>query len=325
MKLYINIWLLLNTKQNKTKIFHGNQIKTSCEGERPKTVSVQKAQQKHLLTVLFTLLNSKLSCQWSRITWLQCLSYDSPAMGEMGILFSRILDSVVDEGLIPEWGRSFGGGHGNPLQYSCLEDSMGRGAWWTTVLAVAKSQTWLSLHPGLLRYFTRSLCWAGEKTRENVKFLGPTSVPPSNSFSVLQSPSQDQLFVTPWTGLPDPQHFPEFAQVHVHWIGDAIQPSHPLSACSLSAFNLFQHQRLFHWVGCLHQVAKYWNFNNSVPISSSIHSFIVSNFMVLISPLEMNLKCVLHRIARLKKNSLNSKVIHEKQNKLSLLEHNQES
>ena len=62
-----------------------------------------------------------------------------------------------------------------------------------------------------------------------------------------------------------------------------------------------------------------------MPISSSIHSFIVNNLMVLISPLEMNLKCVLHRIARLKKkNSLNIKVIHEKQNKLSLLEHNQE-
>ena len=50
-----------------------------------------------------------------------------------------------EPGLIPRWGRSPGGGHGNPLQYSCLENSMDRGAWWAvTVHGVAKTQTWLS-------------------------------------------------------------------------------------------------------------------------------------------------------------------------------------
>ena len=43
-----------------------------------------------------------------------------------------------DTGLIPGWGRSPGGGHGNPLQYSCLENSMDRGAWRATVHRVAK-------------------------------------------------------------------------------------------------------------------------------------------------------------------------------------------
>ena len=43
--------------------------------------------------------------------------------------------------LIPESGRSPGGGNGNPLQYSCLENPMDRGAWWTTVHRVAKSDT----------------------------------------------------------------------------------------------------------------------------------------------------------------------------------------
>ena len=43
---------------------------------------------------------------------------------------------------------------------------------------------------------------------------------------------------------------------HVHCIGDAIQPSHPLSPSSPSAFNLSQHQGLFQWIGCSHQVAK---------------------------------------------------------------------
>ena len=48
-----------------------------------------------------------------------------------------------DMGLIPGLGRSPGGEHGNPLQYSCLENPMDRGAWLATVHWVAKSQTWL--------------------------------------------------------------------------------------------------------------------------------------------------------------------------------------
>ena len=45
-------------------------------------------------------------------------------------------------------------------------------------------------------------------------------------------------------------------QTHVHWVGDAIQPSHPLLSPCPPAFNLSQHQGLFQWVGSLHQVAK---------------------------------------------------------------------
>ena len=58
-----------------------------------------------------------------------------------------------DVGSIPGSGRSHGGGHGNPLQYSCLENPMGRGAWWATVHGVAKSQTQLnqlSIHTHLI-------------------------------------------------------------------------------------------------------------------------------------------------------------------------------
>ena len=51
---------------------------------------------------------------------------------------------VRDLDLIPGWGRSPGGGNGNPLQYSCLENSIDRGAWWATVHGVTKSQTWLN-------------------------------------------------------------------------------------------------------------------------------------------------------------------------------------
>ena len=49
-----------------------------------------------------------------------------------------------DTGLIPGSGRSPGEGNGNPLQYSCLENSMNRGAWWATVHGVVKSWKGLS-------------------------------------------------------------------------------------------------------------------------------------------------------------------------------------
>ena len=48
---------------------------------------------------------------------------------------------IRDAGLIPGSGRSHGGGHGNPLQYSCLENPTDRGAWRATVHRVTKSQT----------------------------------------------------------------------------------------------------------------------------------------------------------------------------------------
>ena len=57
-------------------------------------------------------------------------------------------------------------------------------------------------------------------------------------------------------GLPVHHQVPELTQIHVHWVGDAIQPSHSLSSPSLSTFNLSQHQGLFQWVSSAHQVAK---------------------------------------------------------------------
>ena len=56
--------------------------------------------------------------------------------------------------------------------------------------------------------------------------------------------------------LPVPHHLLEFAPICVNWISDAIQPSHPLSPPSPSAFNLSQHQGLFQWASSLHHVAK---------------------------------------------------------------------
>ena len=57
-------------------------------------------------------------------------------------------------------------------------------------------------------------------------------------------------------GLPVHYQLPEFTQIHVHRVSDAIQPPHHLLSPSPPAFNLFQHQSLFKWVSSSHQVAK---------------------------------------------------------------------
>ena len=56
--------------------------------------------------------------------------------------------------------------------------------------------------------------------------------------------------------FPMLHHLPDFAQTHIHWVGDAIQPSHPLLSPSPPDFNLSQHQGLFQRVSSSHQVAK---------------------------------------------------------------------
>ena len=56
--------------------------------------------------------------------------------------------------------------------------------------------------------------------------------------------------------FPVHHQLPEFTQTHVHWVGDAIQSSHPLLSPSPPAFNLSQHQGLFKWVSSFHQLAK---------------------------------------------------------------------
>ena len=61
-------------------------------------------------------------------------------------------------------------------------------------------------------------------------------------------------------GLLVHHQLPEFTQIHVHWVGNAIQSSYPLSSPSPPALNLSQHQGLFQWVSSSHQVAKVLEF-----------------------------------------------------------------
>ena len=61
-------------------------------------------------------------------------------------------------------------------------------------------------------------------------------------------------------GFPVHHQLLELMQTHVHWVGDPIQPSHPLSSPSPPAFNLSRHQGLFQWVSVLHQVVQVLEF-----------------------------------------------------------------
>ena len=87
------------------------------------------------------------------------------------------------------------------------------------------------------------------------------------NFSSVQFSSVAQLYPTLCDstdcctpGFSVHHQLPELAKTYVHWVGDAVQPSHPLSSPSPPAFNLSQHQGLFQWVSSLHQLAKVLEF-----------------------------------------------------------------
>jgi len=79
--------------------------------------------------------------------------------------------------------------------------------------------------------------------------------------SVIQScPTVCDPMNRSMAGLPVQHQLSESTQTHVHWVGDAIQPSYPLLSPSPPALNLSQHQGLFKWVSSSHQVTKVLEF-----------------------------------------------------------------
>ena len=76
-------------------------------------------------------------------------------------------------------------------------------------------------------------------------------------------------------GLPVHHQLPKSTQTHVHWVDDAIQPSHPLSSPSPPAFNLSQLQGLFQWVSSYIRWPKYWSFSFNISPSSE-HPWLIS-------------------------------------------------
>ena len=141
--------------------------------------------------------------------------------------------NVGDLGSIPGLGRSPGEGKGYPLQYSGLENSMD-----CIVHGVTKSWTRLSDFHFAIRY-----CAV-------IAYTAPPFSLVAQSCPTLCDPMDCS---TP--GLPVHHQLLESTQTRVHWVSDAIQPSHPLLSPSPPNFSLSQHQGLFQWVSSLHQVA----------------------------------------------------------------------
>ena len=105
---------------------------------------------------------------------------------------------------------------------------------------------------------------------------------------VVQSLSRVRLFSTPWDcsipGFPVLHHLPEFAQTHVQWVSDAIQPSHSLLSPSPPAFSLSQHQSLSNKSALRIRWPKDWSFSFSVSPSSEylgLISFRIDGFDLL--------------------------------------------
>ena len=75
-------------------------------------------------------------------------------------------------------------------------------------------------------------------------------------------------------GFPLVHHLPDFVQTYVHWVGDAIQPSHPLLSPSPPAFNLSQHQIFSHESVLFLRWPKYWSFSFDISPSSEYSGLI---------------------------------------------------
>ena len=143
-----------------------------------------------------------------------------------------------DVGSVPALGRSPGEGHGNPLQYSCLENPMDRGAWWVTIHGVEKSRA-------QMKQFSIVACVSSAKkmptdssrTLVEKKKLNLLSVQFS---SVAQScPTLCDPMNRSMPGLPVHHHLPEFTQTHIHRVHDACHPAIsssviPFSSCPQS-------------------------------------------------------------------------------------------
>ena len=131
--------------------------------------------------------------------------------------------------------------------------SLGRdlGSWMPCSEASINKQSRKSILADLKTYYLTIVirvvwCW----WRYSVQFSSVAQLCPTLQPHGLQLP-----------GLPVHHQLPELTQTRVHRVGDAIQPSHPLSSPSPPALNLSQHQGLFQWVSSLHQVAKVLEFH----------------------------------------------------------------
>ena len=124
-----------------------------------------------------------------------------------------------------------------------------RRVWWKTHINEPSFITMTTLNQPTSKY-TREVAKIIRATHSSVQFSSATQSCPTLCDPMNRS--------TP--GLPVHHQPEEFTQTHVHWVSDAIQPSHPLSSPSPPAPNPSQHQSLFQWVNSSHEEAKVLEF-----------------------------------------------------------------
>ena len=107
---------------------------------------------------------------------------------------------------------------------------------------------------------------------KGTKYVWPIS---SVRFSCSVVSDSLQPYESQHARLPCPSPTPGVHPNHVHWVGDAIQPFHPLSSPSSPAPNPSQHQSLFQWVNSSHEVAKHWSFSFSISPSNEHPGLII--------------------------------------------------
>ena len=142
--------------------------------------------------------------------------------------------NVRHPGLIPESGSSPEQGNGNPLQYSCLGNSMDRGAWWATVHGVTKGQTWLrdyaqgqdsfyNVKSVSFNYVTQCCCCC-LVAKSCLMLCNPMNCsPPGSSVHELSQARILELVVisfSRWSSQPR-------NQIHISWIADGFFTTEP--------------------------------------------------------------------------------------------------
>ena len=171
----------------------------------------------------------------------------------LGILQARILEWVAFgfcllllQGIFPTQGSNPGIPHCKWILYKLSHKGSPRILEWVAYpfsSGSSRPRNWTGVFCIAGRFFTS---WATREAQfSSVAQSCPTLCDPMNCS-------------TP--GLPVHYQLPEFTQTRVHWVGDAIQPSYPLSSPSPPALNLSQHQGLFKRVNSSHQVAKVLEF-----------------------------------------------------------------
>ena len=113
--------------------------------------SLPHYQYPHHSGAFVAINESTLTChnlsKWYNVFAHNFKDFKYPNVVPDGLAGKDFACNTGDAGSILGWGRSPEGGHDHPLQYSCLENPMDRGAWWVTVHGAAKSWTWLKRHP----------------------------------------------------------------------------------------------------------------------------------------------------------------------------------